>query len=74
MSLPERRQYLDARLWFSRELEVCFVCESSMDLRPYEGGWCCGSCLDELTGLALDASPEDLGAGSLDPGDLPLEG
>ncbi len=48
MTELERRQYLDCRLWYSKHLEICLVCETSFDLIPYEGGFICPSCLAAL--------------------------
>ena len=48
MTPLEQRQYVESRLWHSRELHVCFVCESELELQPYEDAFICPTCRDEL--------------------------
>ncbi|MBM4318421.1 MAG: hypothetical protein FJ125_00310 [Deltaproteobacteria bacterium] len=57
MSPLEQRQYLDCRIWCSRALEVCFICETAHELEPYEGGFICGRCRTELEDVSLPDLP-----------------
>ncbi len=55
MTELERLQYIDARLWHSRHLELCFVCEEEWDLVEWRGGLVCPRCrsvLEEREALA----------------------
>lgn len=58
MTSEERRQYVDCRVWHSRQLEVCFVCETPFDLQPFDGALLCTPCR-----LRLEDTPPPFGEG-----------